>query len=63
MEQQRNILRGRPWLLLLALFSWLLPQEALADRSVDKTMNYQVMLSGSNSIRIKAPNGNLNATW
>ena len=61
--------------MLLLLFAWLLPQEALADRSVDKTMNYQVMLSGSNSIRIKAPiydekwddhwisNGNLNATW
>ncbi len=75
MKQQRDILRGRPWLMLLLLFAWLLPQEALADRSVDKTMNYQVMLSGSNSIRIKAPiydekwddhwisNGNLNATW
>ena len=69
--------RGRPWqtMLLLALFAWLLPQEAAAERFVEKTYQYMVMLNGANTIRIKAPvydededdhwvcNGNLYVTW
>ena len=70
-----DIKRGRPWLMLLLLFAWLLPQEAAAQRSVDKNYLYQVMLSGSNTITIKAPvydedkddhwvnNGYLKAKW
>lgn len=75
MQQNTNILRGRPWLLLLLLFAWLLPQEAAADWYVQRTYQYQVMLNGANTIRIKAPvydedeadhwvcNGNLYVTW
>ena len=40
MKQKKNILRGWPWLILLALFAWLLPQRAAADTYdtyVDKT--------------------------
>ena len=75
-QKSTNILRGRPWLMLLLLFAWLLPQQlTAANRSVDKTYLYQVMLSGSNTITIKAPiydedlddhwvsNGNLKAKW
>ena len=72
-----NLRRGRPWqtMLLLALFAWLLPQEAAAERFVEKTYQYMVMLNGANTIRIKAPvydededdhwvcNGNLYVTW
>ena len=73
-----NARRGRPWqmLLLLALFAWLLPQQAAAgDWFVERTYQYQVMLNGANTIRIKAPvydedaadhwvsNANLNVTW
>ncbi|MBQ8064521.1 MAG: hypothetical protein IJ200_02570 [Prevotella sp.] len=73
-----NKRRGRPWqwMLLLALFAWLLPQEVAAgDWFVERTYQYQVMLNGANTIRIKAPvydedaadhwvsNANLNVTW
>ena len=50
--------RGRPWLLLLALFSWLLPQQAVADTYdtyVDKSYNYSVSLDGSNTVKIHVP--------
>ena len=78
MKQSINILRGRPWLIMLlaALIAWLQPQDVVAaNRSVNMTYNYQVMLSGSNTIRIKAPvydedlddhwvrNGYLKAKW
>ena len=72
--KQRNR-QGWPWQwMLIALFVWLLPQRAAATH-VDDTYKYQVMLSGSNTIRISAPvydmdgadcwvdNGNLNVTW
>ena len=53
-----NLRRGRPWLLLLALFSWLLPQQAVADTYdtyVDKSYNYGVSLDGSNTVKIHVP--------
>ena len=62
------------WMLLLMLLTWLLPQTAAATH-VDDTWKYQVMLNGSNTIRISAPvydmdgadcwvdNGNLKVTW
>ena len=74
-QKSTNILRGRPWLLLLLLFAWLAPQTAAAERFVEKTYQYMVMLNGANTIRIKAPvydedaddhwvcNGNLYVTW
>ena len=55
MIQTLNILRGRQWLVLLALIAWLLPQTAAAERYVEKTYQYMVMLNGANTIRIKAP--------
>ena len=70
-----NLRRGRPWLLLLLLFAWLLPQEAAADWYVQRKYQYQVMLNGTNTVRIKAPvydedeadhwvsNANLRVTW
>ncbi len=75
MYHNQNILRGRPWLMLLLHFVWLLPQEAAAERFVEKTYQYMVMLNGANTVRIKAPvydedqddhwvcNGNLYVTW
>ena len=53
MQQNTNILRGRPWLLLLLLFAWLLPQEAAATY-VDEADNYTVSLGGSNIIYFEA---------
>ena len=70
-----NLRRGRPWLLLCLLFAWLLPQEAAADWYVQRKYQYQVMLNGTNTVRIKAPvydedeadhwvsNANLRVTW
>ena len=57
MKQATNILRGRPWLLLLMLFAWLLPQQAAAESStyVDLKENYQIGLSGENTIYIQVP--------
>ena len=56
----KNILRGRPWLIMLAaLFAWLLPQTALADGDyttyVDMSYNYGVSLDGSNTVKIHVP--------
>ena len=64
MKQTTNILRerpvrraqGMPWLMLLvALFVWLLPQQAVADSPLLQSYRYQVMLAGSNTVRISAP--------
>ena len=57
MKQTTDILRGRPWLwLLVVLFVWLLPQQATArERYPEMTSLYQVMLNGSNKVRIQAP--------
>ena len=55
MKHKRNILRGQPWLLLAALFAWLLPQNAVADSPLLQSYHYQVMLNGSNTVRISAP--------
>ena len=60
--------------LLLALFAWLVPQRVAASY-VEDTYRYTVMLSGANTITIKAPvydeegadnwidNGYLKASW
>ena len=57
MKQTMNVLRGRPWQLMLCLlFAWLLPQELAArERYPEMTSLYQVMLNGSNKVRIQAP--------
>ena len=56
MKQRKNIWRERPWLLLAALFAWLLPQTAAADLSYeDDPDNYSVELGGSNVIWFTAP--------
>ena len=50
-----NVRVGREqWMMLLAFFAWLLPQTLVATH-VDDTWKYQVMLNGSNTIRISAP--------
>ena len=54
MQHHLNILRGRPWLLLLTLFAWLLPQQAAASYE-DEPANYSVSLGGSNIVYIQAP--------
>ena len=55
MQQITNILRGRPWLLLAALFAWLLPQRVNAEAYVEKPENYSVSLGGSNIVYFTAP--------
>ena len=67
MKHKRNILRGRPWLtcgqansrliaaFMVALFACLLPQKAVADSPLLQPYHYQVMLNGSNTVRISAP--------
>ena len=56
-----NSRRGRPWqfMLLAALFAWLLPQTAAADGDyttyVDMSYNYGVSLDGSNTVKIHVP--------
>ena len=47
--------RGRPWLLLAALFAWLLPQTAAAEQFIHDPDNYSVSLGGTNIIYFKAP--------
>ena len=79
MYKLTNILRGRPWLLLLALFAWLVPQQVSADDGyetfVDQSILYNVFVSGSNTVTITVPcydmegadawimDGNLYASW
>ena len=55
MKQSDYISRGRPWLMLLVLFAWLLPQRAAAATYVDKPANYSVSLGGSNIVYFTAP--------
>ena len=55
-NRSTNVRRGRLWLVLLALFAWLLPEQAAADPTlVENTSNYSVTLTGSNVITIEAP--------
>ncbi len=54
MKKNLNVLRGRPWLMLLALFAWLLPQTAAADTYVDRKDNYSVSLGGTNIVYFEA---------
>ena len=79
MKKTTNILRGRPWLLLLALLTWLVPQRAAADDNyetyVDQSILYNVFVSGTNTVTITVPcydmegadawiyDGNLDASW
>ena len=67
------------WLMLTALFTWLVPQQASADDAyetfVDQSILYNVFVSGSNTVTITVPcydmegadawiyNGNLDASW
>ncbi|MBQ8657204.1 MAG: hypothetical protein IJ527_09185, partial [Prevotella sp.] len=52
-----NSRRGRPWqwMLLLALFAWLLPQTAAAEQFIHDPDNYSVSLGGSNIVYFTAP--------
>ena len=54
MQQHLNILRGRPWLMLLLLLAWLMPQQASATY-VDDADNYTVRLGGTNIVYFTAP--------
>ena len=54
MKQRKNIWRERLWLMLLALFAWLLPQRAAADTYVDRKGNYSVSLGGTNIVYFEA---------
>ena len=55
MKQRKNIWRERPWLMLLAFFVWLVPQQAAALSYEDDPDNYSVELGGSNVIYFTAP--------
>ena len=56
MKQRKNTWRWRPWLMLLALFAWLLPQQAAAaPYYVEDPDNYEVALGGSNVVYFTAP--------
>ena len=54
MYKLTNILRGRPWLMLLLMLAWLMPQQAAASYE-DEPANYSVSLGGSNIVYIQAP--------
>ena len=55
-QKSTNILRGRPWLMLLAVFAWLLSQKmAAAPYFVDDPSNYTVSLGGTNIVYFEAP--------
>ena len=57
MKEKLNILRGRPWLVMLtaALFAWLLPQTAAAEEYLHDTDHYSVSLGGTNIVYFTAP--------
>ncbi len=56
MKQRKNIWRERPWLMLLAFFVWLVPQQAAAaPYYVEDPDNYEVALGGSNVVYFTAP--------
>ena len=46
MYKLTNILRGRPWLMLLLMLAWLMPQQASATY-VDEPANYTVRLGAT----------------
>ena len=48
-------LRALMCTLFVFLCAWLFPRQAMAASYVDEAYNYQVMLSGANTIRIKVP--------
>ena len=54
MQQHLNILRGRPWLMLLLMLAWLMPQQASATY-VDEPDNYTITLGGTNIVYFTAP--------
>ena len=54
MYKLTNILRGRPWLMLLLMLAWLMPQQASATY-VDDAANYTVRLGGTNIVYFTAP--------
>ena len=55
MKQILHLLRGWLWLMLMAIFAWLLPQTVAADDTyVENTGNYSITLTGSNVIAIDA---------
>ena len=52
MEKNSNILRGQPWLMLLALFVWLLPQQAAAELTYeDDTVNMMISSGSIDNIK------------
>ena len=55
MKKSTHILRTRPWLVLLALFAWLLPQRAHAVAYLHDPDNYSVSLGGTNIVYFEAP--------
>ena len=55
MRNSINILRGRPWLLLAALFAWLHPQTAAAKAYLEDPDHYSVSLGGTNIVYFEAP--------
>ena len=75
MKNSINTRRGQLCFLLLALFAWLLPQQAAAASYEDVADNYEVHLGGTNVVIISAPvydqegsdtwvyDGNLYVTW
>ena len=75
MKNSTNTRRGQLCFLLLALFAWLLPQQAAAASYEDVADNYEVHLGGTNVVIISAPvydqegsdtwvyDGNLYVTW
>lgn len=58
MNTMKTVLgKGQLWagIILFAMLTWMLPQTAVAETFVDKTINYSVTMSGSNKIRIQVP--------
>ena len=55
MYDNEKIRRGRPWLMLLLLFAWLLPQQAAAEEYLHDPDHYSVSLGGSNIVYFTAP--------
>ena len=53
-NKKTNILRGRPWLMLLALLLWVVPR-ANAEAYVEDPNHYSVSLGGTNIVYFTAP--------
>ena len=50
MNTMKTVLgKGQLWagIILFAMLTWMLPQTAVAETFVDKTINYSVTMSGS----------------